>query len=116
MAVGHAYQPGSDAEKSLDAATSGTGTVKALNHCRMVEWRTDYSGTVSGGTIIIEYAHAADYPQTWSQLASIAAANVAAGTDGFGVTDGLRPFVRARISAAITGGGNVTVRLNGVLD
>lgn len=113
--VGHAYRPGSDAEKSLDAATTGTGAVKALNHCRQVEWMTEYSGTVSGGTIIIEYAHQADYSGTWSQLASIVASDVPNGTDGFGSYPGLCPFVRARISSNITGGGNVTVRINGLL-
>lgn len=113
--VGHAYQPGSDAEKSLDAATTGTGTVKALNHCRQVEWRIDYSGTVSGGTIVIEYAHSGDYAGTWSLLDTITAANLSAGTEGFGTYPGLCPFVRARVTSNITGGGNITARINGLL-
>ena len=113
--IGHLYQPGTNAEVSLSAATTGTGAVKATNACRQVEWFTEYSGTVSGGTIVVEYAHSQDYAGTWSLLATIDAANLSAGTDGSGTYPGELPFVRTRITSAITGGGTVTTRINGLL-
>lgn len=75
-------------------------------------------GVTSGGTILIEEADwdpSLDLPYggTWSQITSISASSFSAGAQlayhttapaAFG-------FVRARISAAITGGGAITVAL-----
>lgn len=108
------FTPNSDATKSLDAATTGTGKAIAFNDCRQVSWVVEYSGTTSGGTIIIERAEQADYAGTWQQLDSITAANLSAGSEGSGTYAGPVGFMRARISSNITGGGNVTVRLNGL--
>jgi len=104
----------SDAAKSLENATNGTGRAIPLNHCRQVGWFIKYTGTVSGGTIIIEWAPEENYAETWQQLDSINAANLAAGTEGSGTFAGPIGFVRARISSAILGGGNITALINGL--
>lgn len=101
--------------KSLDAATSGTGTAIAFNDCRQVNWYTTTSGTISGGTIIIEHSPDASYAGTWTQLDSIAATDADTGAGGYGTYPGPIGFLRARISSNITGGGTVTVYLNGLL-
>lgn len=99
---------------SLSAATSGTGAAIAFNSCKQASWTTVCSGVVSGGTIIIEQASSADYAGTWYLLDTIDAANASAGTEGYSTYPGVIAFLRARISSAITGGGNVSVYLNGL--
>lgn len=114
--VGAKFSPANNADsRSLNAATTGTGTVIAFNDCRQVSWHAVTSGTISGGTIIIEHAPTADYAGTWNELDSISATAADAGSAGFGTYPGPILFVRARISSNITGGGNVTVYLNGLL-
>ena len=113
--LGPLYQPGTDAEVSLSAATTGTGLVKATSACRQVSWFTEYSGTITSGTILVEYAHTQDYAGTWSLLATIDAANLSLGTDGSGTYPGLVPFTRTRIAGgAPIVGGTVTTRINGI--
>jgi len=109
------FTPNSDVTKSLSAATTGTGRAIPLSDCRQISWFIEISGTVSGGTIIIEHAEQIDYAETWQQLDSITAANITAGTEGSGTFAGPVGFVRARISSNITGGGSITARLNGLL-
>ena len=114
--VGNKFNNSTDAgSKSLDAVTTGTGTAIPFQDCRQVGWFVTTSGTISGGTIIIEHAPTADYAGTWYQLDSIAATDADTGAGGLGTFPGPLQFVRARISSNITGGGNVTVRLNGLL-
>jgi len=113
---GNWYLPADTEAYSLSAVTTGTGTAKAMNHCRQVGWATEYSGTVSGGTILIEQSDQSGYSGTWNQLATIDAANLSAGTDGFGTYPGPMNFIRARITSDITGGGTVSVRFNGELN
>ena len=99
---------------SLNAATTGTGEPLATNSCKQATWTTVPSGTVSGGTIVIEQASSRDYAGTWFLLDTIDAANAAAGTEGYGTYPGVVAFIRARITSNITGGGNVSVYLNGL--
>lgn len=99
---------------SLSAATTGTGEPMAVNSCKQGTWATEASGTVSGGTIVIEQAVTRSYAGTWNLLDTIDAANAAAGTEGFGTYPGVIGFMRARITSNITGGGSVTVYLNGL--
>lgn len=102
--------------KSLDAATTGTGTVVAFNDCRQIFWTVEGAGTISGGTVVIESAASADYAGTWNELDSVTASSLTGGaayTNTTPATGG--GFVRARITFDITGGGSVTVRLNGLL-
>lgn len=99
---------------SLSAATTGTGEPLATNSCKQATWSVETSGTVSAGTIVIEQASSRSYAGTWYLLDTIDAANAAAGTEGYGTFPGVVDFVRARITSNITGGGTVTVYLNGL--
>lgn len=110
------FSPGDTASVSLSAATSGTGSVKAFNDCRQVNWIAEGSSTIDGGVVKIECAASASYSGTWHELDSIDAITLTGGA-AYGNTFPMVPggFVRARISSSITGGGSVTVRLNGLL-
>ncbi len=110
------FSPSDAASVSLSAATSGTGTVKAFNDCRQVNWIVEGSGTIDGGVVKIECAASVDYSGTWHELDSIDAADLTGGK-AYGNTFPMPPggFLRIRISSAITGGGNITGRLNGLL-
>lgn len=99
---------------SLSAVTTGTGEPLALNSCKQGSWTTVTDGTVSGGTIVIEQASTRDYAGTWYVLDTIDAANAAAGTEGYGTYPGVIGFLRPRITSDITGGGTVSVYLNGL--
>lgn len=99
---------------SLSAVTTGTGTAIAFNSCKQVSWFTTYSGTTSGGEITIEHAPTIDYAGTWQPLDVISAADLSTGAAGSGTYPGVLSFVRARITSSITGGGTVTVYLNGL--
>lgn len=67
-------------------------------------------GTTSGGTIILEESDLPSYTGTWSQLHSQAASGFTGGAKLMvHVRLGVGGWVRARISASITGGGTVTV-------
>lgn len=109
------FSPGSDASISLDEVASGTGSAKAFNDCRQVNWLVEGDGTINGGTVIIESAHSLDYAGVWNELDVINAVDL---TNGklYGNTYPMPPggFVRARIGGPITGGGSITVRLNGL--
>lgn len=110
------FRPGTDAEISLDEATTGTGLPKAFNDSRQVNWLVEGSGTIDGGTVVIESAHDQNYAGTWNELDSVDASTLTGGKL-YGNTYPMPPggFVRARIGTNITGGGNITVRLNGLL-
>lgn len=101
---------------SLNAATTGTGESVAMHNCKQVSWFTAFSGTVSGGTIIVEWAKDQNYAQTWQLLDSIDASLLAGGLAGSGTYPApIDGFMRARISVNITGGGDITLTLNGLL-
>ena len=110
------FSPGDSASISLNGVASGTGTVKPFNDCRQVNWIMEFAGTINGGVVKIECAASQDYSGTWHELDSINAADYTGGA-AYGNTFPMVPggFVRARISSNITGGGTVTVRLNGLL-
>lgn len=110
------FSPGDAAGISLNGVTSGTGTVKAFNDCRQVNWIVEGSGTIDGGVVKIECAASVDYSGTWHELDSIDAADLTGGK-AYGNTFPFCPggFLRARISSNITGSGAVVVRLNGLL-
>lgn len=114
--IGYKFRPGSDAEISLDEVTTGTGSPKAFNDSRQINWLVEGSGTISGGVVKIESAHDQSYAGLWNELDSVDASTLSGGAL-YGNTFPMPPggFVRARISSNITGGGNVTVRLNGLL-
>lgn len=115
MDTAYKFLPGDPAAITLNAATSGTGTAIAFNNVGRLLYVAEGTGTISGGTILIESADSATYSGTWIQLASISASSL---TGGASAGDNLNAppgtFVRGRISSNITGGGTVTVRLNGI--
>ncbi len=114
--VGYKYSPNSGADISLDAVTTGTGSVKALNDCRQCNWMFIGAGTITGGTVVVESATAIDYAGTWNELDTLTASDLSGGK----ATGGTYPmppggFVRGRVSSNITGGGTITVKINGLL-
>ncbi len=112
---GTKFRPGEDAELSLSAATTGTGTEKAFNDCRQVAWDLIGAGTISGGTVKIESAPTSGYAGTWNELDSFDATAVTGGATLHNNYPGPLAFVRARVSSNITGGGTISVRFNGLL-
>ena len=71
------------------------------------------SGTITGGTIILEEAFDPAYAGTWSQLASITASTLTGGVIQNYHFLGSLVAVRARISSDITGGGKISVDIIG---
>lgn len=110
------FSPASTASISLSAATTGTGVAIPFNDCRQTNWLIEGTGTIGSGTVVIECAHAGDYAGTWCELDSIDASTLSGGKL-YGNTFPMPPggFVRIRISSNITGGGNITGRLNGLI-
>lgn len=96
----------------LDTVTTGTGTGVAVPiTSKNQRVTTRGSGTISGGTVAIEEASAADYTGTWSNLATITAVDVTGGAEKVTHISGTVGAIRARVTANITGGGNITVEL-----
>ncbi len=112
---GNKYRIGSADAQSLTEATTGTGTVKALNDCRQVWWIVTGNGTISDGTLVIETSNVQDYSGTWNEWDSIDLTTLTGGekywnsqpTSGGG-------FVRARVSETVAGGGSVSCEINGL--
>lgn len=101
--------------RTLSAATTGTGTAVSFHDCRQINWQTTYPGTApTTGTIVIEQAPSASYAGTWNLLASIDCSLLSAGTDGFGTYPGEIGFVRARFT--VDADQPVNVDLNGLLN
>lgn len=101
------------------AATSGTGGILVLSgQCTQWTFSLIGSGTISGGTILLEEAPYYDLDDepvasvTWSLLpgGTITASNLTGGVSQLAHYRGSSWAVRARISSAITGGGTVTIR------
>lgn len=116
MATYYKFTPGSEAELSLNSVTAvGAGKPKAFNDCRQTNWLVEGSGTISSGTVIIESAHAFDYAGVWNLLDTVDASTLSGGAL-YGNTFPHIPggFARARVSVQIQGGGQISVRLNGL--
>ena len=73
MGTSAKFSPGSGTgNRSLSAATTGTGTAISFHDCRQVSWSTTYPGTApTAGTVLIEQSPDASFAGTWNQLASI---------------------------------------------
>lgn len=113
---GYKFRPDESGGESLAAATTGTGTSIPFHECRQIIWTVEGAGTISGGTVVIETADQTDYSGTWSELDSITASTLSGGAAYSGTYPAAASgFVRGRISSNITGGGTVTVRLNGLI-
>lgn len=114
--VGSKFPPSSDDSLSLSAATTGTGTTKAMNDCRQISWDVAGAGTISSGTLKIETnSESPSYTGTWHELDSIDLSTLTGGVAYHGTYPGMLAWVRARLSANVVGGGTVTARINGLL-
>lgn len=111
--VGYKFNPGDPEGASLNAATTGTGRAIPMQECRQIIWTIEGVGTVTGGTVVIETADTVDYSGTWYELDSISPTSNAAFAGTYPAASS--GFVRARVTSNITGGGSVTVRINGLI-
>lgn len=110
--VGYKFKPAQPEAASLTAVTTGTGRAIPMQDCRYTVWTVEGSGTITGGTVLIETADTMDYAGTWHALDTVSAA---AGAYNKGIDAAGAGFIRARVSSNVTGGGNITVRINGLL-
>ena len=67
------------------------------------------ASTISSGVVTIEEASAPDYAGTWAVSTTVSATNVSGGAQVTVHLAGTYRAVRARVSTAIAGGGNVGV-------
>lgn len=94
---------------SLSASTTGAGTAYSVPHAS--EHFTvlfEGTGTISGGTILLEESDNETYTGTWSTITSITGTAITGGAAQVVHFQGLVRAIRARVSATITGGGTVT--------
>jgi hypothetical protein len=94
---------------SLAAATTGTGASVDVGNGNYVTFYVTGTGTITGGTIILEESDLKSYAGTWSQLQSVTASSLSGGVVQAFHFAGAIAWVRARISSNITGGGTVDV-------
>ena len=94
----------------LGAAISGTGNPFCVPNSR-TQTRVNITGagTISGGTLIIEESEDPTFAGVWSQILSVAAITLTGGALQTLHIFSTLGFIRARISANITGGGTVAV-------
>jgi hypothetical protein len=107
---------GSSSEGTVTGVTSGTSPAINRLGAEEVSLYVRGSGTITGGTLLIEEADYGDdespYSGTWSQLTSIACSDVTGGAQkGVHLNLGAYGYLRARISSAVTGGGAIAVVL-----
>lgn len=111
------FQTNSADSKSLSLATTGTGTVIAMDDCRQVAWQPEASAALSAGVAVCESNMiAADYAGSWdlrdtfdSQSPVIAAA----GVGPQGTFPGPIFFIRWRVTTPFAGG-TFTGHINGI--
>lgn len=108
----------------IPAGTTVAGTVSILIEPKAAMGLTFYiegTGTISGGTLILEEAASHDYTGTWSDLTNGTPVDLTDVTGGevlayhVGGPGGQFAYgaVRARVGDAVTGGGSITVKLVG---
>lgn len=89
-------------------STSGTGAVVQLTSGRVQLWAVlTGSGTITGGTVVLEESDDQSYAGTWSQIASLTASGLTGGAKQVVQRVGPACFTRWRVTSAITGGGTV---------
>lgn len=102
------FQENSAASKSLNGATTGTGTTLAMSDCRQVIWQAEVTGTPSAGVAVCESnVIAADYAGQWENRDSFDVTNPVlnvAGVGPQGTFPGPLPFIRWRITTLFVGG------------
>lgn len=105
---------------SLNQKTVGAGSIFAFNDCRQVGWTIEGRGVISSGKVIIRCSHDPEYTGIWHEADSIdlAVTSLSGGALYCGNTPmPLGGFFRAEIpnTDQIVGGGDITVRFNGLL-
>lgn len=99
--------------QSLATALNAAGNVIAIpksfvHHTITIKG----NGTATLGAIQIESANAPDYAGTWGQIGG-GPITILTDTELIINFEGIFEFIRARVSAAVTGGGTVTVTYMG---
>lgn len=96
---------------TLNAVTTGTGSVLATNNAAQVGWAVIWSSGVTAGEVVIEAAMTNNYSGTWAELDRQAfSAAPAANSVMMGTYPGPLPFVRARVTTNVVDG-TVTAQL-----
>ena len=105
---------GSSSGGTVTGVTSGTSPAINRLGSEAISLYVRGSGTITGGTLLIEEADYGDdepvYSGTWSQVTSITCSDVTGGAQkGVHLSLGSYGYLRARISSAVTGGGTIAV-------
>lgn len=96
------------------AATTGNGLAADCGDASLgVTVYIEGTGTISGGTIVVEEALTSGYTGTWSTRQSITASSLTGGAVVAVAIVGVVQSIRSRISSNITGGGTVTITVVG---
>ena len=100
----------------LDRVTAGTSAPwQVLDGPKDVVITFTSEGATTGGTFLIEESDAPSFPGLWSQIHSQAATDFTGGAKRcVHVRLGAAGWIRVRASAAVTGGGTVSVTIAGM--
>lgn len=105
-------QPNAYTSLILDTATAdeSAGVRDMSGFDRIVTYITG-TGTISGGTLVIEEAASVGYTGTWAAIGSSVTLSDISGGKAAAVhlSDGAYRAIRWRLSDAVTGGGSVSV-------
>lgn len=104
-------------EISLNGVTSGTGAVKAMHGAKQIDAFIQAVGVCTGGVVVFEHnTISPTYAGTWTPYDTYSFV-----TDPMTDSEaqkftypGHLAFCRHRITSAITGGGNIVTRINGL--
>lgn len=92
-----------------NAQTTGNGSAVDVSDSSLgATVYVEGTGTISGGTVLIEEALTTGYTGTWSLRATVTASGLTGGAVQAVALVGIVSAVRARISSTITGGGSIT--------
>jgi len=104
-------QQGGGVFTSLNAATTGTGSMQAVNQAAQLGYSVIWSTGVTAGEVVIEVADTSAYAGTWAEIDRL---NFTAAPGANSMQSGTFPgpfrFARARVTTNVTGG-TVTVTL-----
>lgn len=92
-------------------ANATTGLSVDLQGASALTFYVVGTGTISGGTLVLEEAATYDYTGTWSQITTITLSTISGGATVayHAQTPAAWIAVRPRLSAAVTGGGSIQV-------
>ena len=102
--------------RQLQNAATAVGNGSAVYIGAQARRSTVYlrgTGTIVSGSIVIEEASDLLFSGTWSSLVTVAASTLSGGVETAVHIDAVVGAVRARVSVAIGGGGNVSANVLG---